>query len=300
MVSMKLLVLVFVAALASGCMASQQGTETNGIQSELSPSSYGSPHPKVPSSHPACCEHPYWHTIYRATSQDGIAWEIDGVLRPHASVPEALVLENGTIILYYVDGIYDTLDCIVSPNGKDFYYGNCTIYGFTEQRAWDPTVVSLGNGSYRLYFFSPAFQGENRIMSAISQDGINWVQEPGVRFSHQNITDPDVAWIGGYWRMYSFYGTRIMLARSHDGLSFMKEAELNVGEGIVDLVPLGEGRFAMYLNCIDRAESSDGLIWSNRQSVMRDEGGIRPCMPAVARTKDGYIMYFLGFNLTAE
>jgi hypothetical protein len=265
----------------------------------FNPSAYGNPHPKVKQSPPPCCNHPYWHKIYRAFSEDGINWQKENLLiKDHASVPAVIQREDGSFILYYVDGEYDTLDCAISRDGKSFSPGNCTIYGFTEERAWDPYVVKINSSYYRMYFFAPKFGGENRIMSAISRDGVNWLQERGVRFQYPGIIDPVVIKMGGYWRMYVWYEKAgrafIVVARSSDGLNFVKEAEFNVGGGVPEVVKLDSGEYALYFcgNGIEVVTSADGLTWSGRKTVIAPEVNEIVCDPSVIKTEYGWVMYY--------
>lgn len=104
-------------------------------QSVFDPKSAGNPHHKIAASPPPCCNHPYWHKVYRAVSSDGLNFkEVGGMIKDKASVPAILQKGDGSFILYYVDGRYDTMDCSVSSDGINFSPGNCTIYGFTEKK----------------------------------------------------------------------------------------------------------------------------------------------------------------------
>ena len=272
----------------------------------FNPASYGKPHPKIKQPHPDCCNHPYWHQVYRAFSSDkGASWEKENILiKDHASVPDAILKDDGMIISYYVDGEFDSVDCIVSKdNGKIFSAGNCTIYGFTEEKAWDPEVVKLDDGRYRMYFYAPKQQRlfeDNSIMSAISEDGVSWLQEDGVRFKHKGIIDPAVIKMGDVWRLYVWYpsGTgpgdaTIVVAKSEDGLNFVKEKEFSVGGGIPDIIKLN-GKYALYFcsDGISRVTSSDGLSWSNKENVMPANMGEVNCDPSIIKTKDKWTMFY--------
>lgn len=262
------------------------------------PSLYGSPHPKIKQEPGSCCSSPYWHRIYSARSIDGIIWQKDGILiKDRASVPSAIYRDDGTTILYYVDGEYDTMDCAISKDGKNFSPGNCTIYGFTEEKAWDPEVVKLENGFYRLYFFAPKFGGENRIMSAVSKDGINWLREKDVRYQQAGIVDPAAIKIGNEWKLYMWYytssGGKIVVVKSSDGLNFSKETELSLAGGVPEVVRLDSGDYALYICGLSMwvYTSRDGLNWANGKLAIAEEKKI-VCDPAPVKTPSGWMMYY--------
>jgi len=277
---------------------------------EFNPALAGSPHPKVKQpSYPPCCSHPYYHEVYRAFSSDGVSWQKEGTLvKDKASVPAILQKDDGTFILYYVDGEYDTIDCSVSQDGKAFSPGNCTIYGFTEQKAWDPYVVNLGNGSYKMYYFTPPSdlfgESKNQIRSAISKDGIKWLQEDGVRFEYNGILDPVVIKMEDTWRMYAWYmgkgnepGNSVMVsATSQNGLDFAFEKEFNVGGGIPEVVKLDSGKYALYVcsGGITMFTSADGLSWSGGKVVVSPAQSEKiVCDPTVIKMDSGrWAMYY--------
>ncbi len=262
------------------------------------PASYGKPNPKnIQQNIPPCCNHPYWHTIYRAYSSDLVNWKKDETFKlEHASVPDILKKDDG-FILYYVNGQIDTADCSISSDGKAFSYGDCRIYNFTEEKAWDPDVIRLDDGRYRMYFFAPNLGNRNnRIMSAISDDGINWLQEEGVRFQYPNILDPSVIKIGESYFMYAWFGERpedntIIIAKSSDGLTFTEEKELKLGGGIPDIRKIGDREYGMFFckdGGISMATSEDGLTWGSVRSIFK-----QACDPTVEKSDDGrWVMYY--------
>lgn len=270
----------------------------------------GSPHPKVKSTNiMGCCSHPYYHKVYRAFSSDGISWQKEGALiRDHASVPAIMQRDDGTFILYYVDGEYDTVDCMVSQDGSSFSAGNCAIYGFAGERAWDPYAVRLADGNYRLFYFTPnpELEGDNVIMSATSRDGISFVEDPGIRFSHPQIYDPAVMDTGSGWWMFAGYNPesapgsfpepKIVFAKSSDGLTFSRESVLDLGGNVPEIVKLDDGRYALYycaMGGIAMATSSDGASWSSGATALSSDSGKITCDPSVIKMRDGrWVMYY--------
>ncbi|MFH0987259.1 MAG: hypothetical protein V1911_04440 [Candidatus Micrarchaeota archaeon] len=278
---------------------------------DFDPTSFGSPHSKVPQTNIGpCCSHPYYHKTYRAFSDDGVQFQKENVLiRDKASVPDIFRQDDGTYILYFVDGSYDTMDCVVShDSGETFEYGDCTIYGFTESKAWDPEVVKTDGGYYRMYFFAPDMEQMgsagvgsegNRIMSAVSKDGINWLQESGVRFEHDGVLDPAVIKIGDKWKMYTWYmvgemDSTVVIATSDDGINFAEEKEIDIGGGIPEIIE-NNGKYQLFFcgNGIEFVTSDDGVNWNNdaATALQPDEGKIT-CDPTLAETDDGWVLYY--------
>lgn len=82
---------------------------------------------------------PMQHSIYYATSADGLTYTDSGVLiKDQASVPGAVIVD-GKIYLYYVDGSADTTAVGISQGDvATFDFQPVTITGQTAAKAWDP------------------------------------------------------------------------------------------------------------------------------------------------------------------
>lgn len=100
------------------------------------------------------------------------------------------------------------------------------------QRPFDPTVVALPGGQIRIYFSSGP-PGTNTIAtySAIGTDGINYVFEPGIRFSQsgRNVIDPAVTIFGDTFQYTAPKGAPqdgAFHAKSGDGLNFIQLADI--------------------------------------------------------------------------
>jgi len=304
-----IVLLAAIALLVSGCahrtnvLANQTSNQTQPSKNsdvelqEFDPEKIGNPHPKIKQVIPPCCSHPYWHSIYRAFSIDGITWQQEGeLLKEHASVPAIVQRDDGIFILYYVDGETDTLECSISSDGKDFEQGNCIIYGFTEQKAWDPYVMKLENGIYRMFFFSPGI-GDNRILSAISKDGIKWQQEKGIRFQQAAVYDPAVIKIGTTWKMYLGQAVErgnILVARSDDGENFELEKEFDFDGSVPEVTQLEKDNYALYFcnKGIQVVTSSNGLEWKDRKTAVAQPASKIFCDPSVIKVDDQFIMYY--------
>ena len=182
----------------------------------------------------------------------------------------------------------------------------------------------------RMYFTGSVRTGRGwneRILSAVSADGLAWEVEPGERVSPGDELDrffvsaPCVARISGGYRMYyagSGEGKKnwvILSAVSGDGLSWRKEkgVRLTPLEGFADsvnapcLVPAENG-WRMYFSSskgyrvwIDSAVSEDGLDWRHEPGpclgLSRTGPRVCVCHPSVVALADRkYRMYFTGHD----
>lgn len=263
---------------------------------------------------------PYTHKVYVASSVDGITWtnDSDEPILEHASVPSAIVRDDGSIVVYVVDASNgpDTFGCTVSSdNGVTFENGNCTIQNLTVNRTVDFSIVQLEDGRYRLYFFgSNGFtgdpgsgEGDHDIYSAISDDGITFTQEAKV-FSYEGLVDPDVFWNGSEWVMqvHSLTVNKTVVATSTDGTSFTYRGTL-VPEryGVTKPVLLADETFRMYAfkqgeqTSFYSMTSEDGFTWTM-------EGGIRLEAPNGYEITDPFVVelhdqtYKMFYKLSAK
>lgn len=158
-------------------------------------------------------------------------------------------------------------------------------------------IIRLTNGSYRMYFEGDYDQhlGETawRLYSAVSTDGLSWVQEPGIRIdvggpnACVNLGTPEIVELpGGSLRLYyscskflSGAGTFIVSATSTDGLAWVADAGVRLAPiapatalDVSDVARLPDGRYRMYYtavlagqlntNQVFSATSSDLLNWT--------------------------------------
>ncbi|MBI4296526.1 MAG: hypothetical protein HY667_05365 [Chloroflexi bacterium] len=149
------------------------------------------------------------HTIYSAVSTDGLSFEKEGVrIDPHqttdrgwASVPEAVVLPDGRVRLYYVSDALDVGHGIVSAisdDGLSFSREGPVLSGFV-----DPAVVRLSDGTYLMLGVAfPQSGAAPGIYSFTSQDGLSFSNHSLV-LAGQNDIDPAIIGLGnGNYRVY--------------------------------------------------------------------------------------------------
>jgi hypothetical protein len=181
---------------------------------------------------------PFYHQIFKASSSDGVNFtkEQEAVF-DKASVPDAIRLPSGRLILYAVDGARRSnsgiMVAISDDDGQTWQQGSVQLESPMNFGGADPEVVLLPDGKLRIYYVvfpgGPGVidpESRNEVFSAISSDGVNFQEEDGVRFEHEQITDPDVVKIGDKWFMYLAQGPRLIAATSPDGLNFQLETTI--------------------------------------------------------------------------
>lgn len=247
---------------------------------------------------------PYFHQVLSASSPDGLRFTHDGaVLLEHASVPAAVVLDDGRLRLYYVDASTrpENVNCAESlDGGRSFAVLGCTIAWRSGVKAVDPSPVRLPDGRLRLFYYAPDTQspgapGRHSVYSAVSADGVAFAEE-GLAFTWEGLVDPDVFWSGREWLMYVFaLGQTTLMAHSDDGRNFTYLGPLPLeGWGTTAPVRLPDGRLRLYAFDQPRAQvvasflSEDGLAWTREEGLrLEAEPGFQLTDPFVVRLPDG-------------
>lgn len=264
---------------------------------------------------------PYTHTTWLVQSADGVNLTVAQKLLEHASVPEIVRALDGKLLVYAVDFSEATgngqerLVVVRSKDGGTTWTTAepiCLEGKTTTGAAVDPSVVTLPDGRFRLYYFGfgppagstakPDPSAGHKFYSAISDDGMHFTEEEGVRFQGQNITDPEVVQLpDGSFLMYISRGQETLIASSPDGLTFTDTGRTLAGGGVPGAVVLEDGTVRWY-GCsqggIVTATAKDGLVFEARQTVSLTPKPTDPvvCDPAVVRLPDGT---FVGVIKTA-
>ena len=195
-----------------------------------------------------------------------------------------------------------------------------------------PDVIPLAGGGYRMYFEGQPSGRASVILSAFSEDGLEWRPEPGVRFGGpRRYGSPRCLVVSGdpgaairfrlYFHSYSHplrmaldAENHIVSAVSADGLSFQAEPGVRIRqEGPLqtfavyapEVLRLGDGSYRMYYagwqvdpvrGRIFSATSPDGVAWERDPQVNVDFGGrydAEKCSePCVMRLPDGRYRMF--------
>lgn len=270
--------------------------------------------------------HPYYDEVWGAISEDGENFTVlPGPFFRHASVPEILELNQdlktqkaGTLLLYFVDFNerpgpgQEQVSVSSSQDGRQWGSAeNISITGKPyEGAAVDPSVLQLEDGRLRMYFFGaelnalgdPAsHEGPHKIYSAVSDDGLHFITEPGIRFEAQGITDPEVIFTGKEWLMFLSHGRETLLARSKDGLQFTQDETVYFQEGgVPGAVVLPDGKIRVFLsrfgNIFHIVWNPDSLLYDSTSLTQTlDKGsGLMVADPACILRSDG--TYFLIFK----
>lgn len=137
--------------------------------------------------------------------------------------PDLLLLPDGRIRLYAYNIQTDRsehaiVSAISSDNGKTFSLEEGVR--FTSTKMWDPNVIILPDGSYRMYY-----NGDDAIRSATSQDGLAFTADDGERWVRGGIpgalVEGNTIWLYGCEK-------GISRRKSSDGLDFAQTEQVNV------------------------------------------------------------------------
>ncbi len=190
-----------------------------------------------------------------------------------------------------------------------------------DDMAYHPCVIPLETGGWRMYHRGG--RAEDRVVSAVSNDGAAFTPEPGVRVrgsgKHSRARFPYlVVRRGRYWLYYSssYDGLNydIHAAVSRDGTDFEPRGAVlfhgdsfdSVSASASWILPV-KGGFRMYYNGYDgsryviaTAFSKDGLRW-RKEGPCLEPGGpndLRSAAnPCVVRSQGRWRMYYAGDNV---
>jgi hypothetical protein len=170
-----------------------------------------------------------------------------------------------------------------------------------------PDVIPLPDGRFRMYFEARSPLRPTEILSAVSEDGLSWEPEEGVRFGDETWSygTPRVLYVVGaaglgyrmYFHRYSYplrsgldAGNHIISALSVDGLFFEEEAGVRIAQEsdretfavyAPEVVRVGDGSYRMYYSGwsdtvrggVFSATSIDGLTWHKAGAPCIELGG---------------------------
>ena len=198
-----------------------------------------------------------------------------------------------------------------------------------------PDVIPLPDGRWRMYFEARTPNRPTVILSAVSDDGLRWQREPGIRVqsSEWSFGSPRCLYMPSpedsqklcyrlYFHHYSYpfrigldAQNNIISAVSEDGLQFEIEPGVRVAQKdpqreslcvyAAEVVRLGAGGYRMYYSGwseeihggIFAATSADGLHWIKDQGPLLDLDRALDCKmvsePCVIELADGrYRLYY--------
>ena len=240
--------------------------------------------PPPPAPQPGPTDGPWNRDLWAAYSGDGLSFGEASRFVERAGVPCVIRDNQGRLVAVFQWFPFDdasAFDQVAVAFSEDegatwSSPARVVVAGMPANlmRPFDPTLVELEDGRYRLYFTANERTGGGRaaIYSAVSSDGLAYTFEPGTRFAPDAGTvDASVVRFGGTWHLFSHTMEantgRGFHAVSTDGLSFEELPMVDAGSGrqwIGNAVVQG-GRLRYYGSGRDgiwSATSRDGSAWS--------------------------------------
>ncbi len=265
------------------------------------------------------------HSVWLGSSRDGLTWNWEKkALRNFAADADVVALSQNTragsagTLLAYMLVEHHGVGCALALSEKiwpitllrrasDGAWSKptrITITGWDNMRELAaPSIVELPDGRLRLYFVGtppPRLMGdppaESAVYSAVSDDGLHFRAEPGVRFAWAGASGPDIVPHGGGWMMYVSRNAETRAAFSPDGLYFHPVAEATTPgaePSAVDVPETGRRLYTCRDGKIYSSASREGVVFQNesgvRVEIPTDKGTLRE--PSVIRTEGGgYLM----------
>lgn len=259
---------------------------------------------------------PFYHKVYKDISPDGLNYTGKGELViDKASVPDVVKTNDGKLYIYAVDGgnrsNSGAMVAVSSDNGTTWRQGSVQIKSEDEEMSVaDPQAVLQDDGSIRLFYLTATGlpdkkngvpvnmnQGTYMIKSAHSQDGINFIEEKGIRYQSvgEQITDPDVIKINNKWYMYLAKGSELIATVSTDGNAFTFLQSIRKDGSVSKTVPLDNNQFRQYFcrNGISSATSVDGLNWTDDPGIrIKQANNETVCDPSPVKIDNTWLMIY--------
>jgi len=216
------------------------------------------------------------HTIVIGSTTDGL--NVTGLTEvlSGASVPDGVVLPDGSVGIYYVDATTHAVWLARLTGTALVPVSAITIDGVpAPEGVVDPDATNLGDRVRLAYLAGFADPWAVRAMClADSDDGINFrsvavAWELGVGATQ---TDPSLVRLpSGTWLMAISDGHTTRIGRSSDGLSFSQISTMTAG-GVPELSLTSEGRPRLHvcqLNGIgSHVSADDGFTWTEERLVV--------------------------------
>ncbi len=247
------------------------------------------------------------HTIWSATSEDGITWTEEQYIQP-GSVPEIILFNDKYYMFVMGSCLMYVGDDGLNFEPYTFILKNENIpEDFRNFGGVDPTAI-VDSGKIRLFFYESKFQGgqpvdpaliagEHSVVQYTSEDAITWTRV-GEAVAVEQITDPDIVLYNNLYYLFLSKGTSVIATSSEDGKTFSLlnngAAVHNLG-GVPDTIVKDDAMY-MYAHkhtgettTINLMTSTDGLNWEEGGAALEDAEA-----PSVVQLLDGtYRMYYV-------
>ncbi len=263
---------------------------------------------------------PWNNDLHYAISNDGNTFRDDKIWEERSGVVSVIHDKTGRLIGAFQwfpvsdDQNFDKVAIKISNDGGETWSkptpAKFVNYPADMQRPFDPTLVLTPEGKIRMYYTSTEGQvkmpdtDSSRYYSAISDDGINYIFEPGIRYGLKDngLVDSAVVYFNNQYLMLSpenelFSGA--FQASSSNGLSFQSGADIKKGDqynwtgnllnfrqagvdGVRFYGTAGKGGGKMFYSF-----SSDGKTWESPEDTNLEGGD-----PAVVQALENKYLIF--------
>jgi len=255
-----------------------------------------------------------------------LSWTKESGARIAKGISSCTIVKGNEYWMYYTG---DGIQLATSSDGLNFVSRGKVVsqgqLGSEQEMVTNPSVFRLSDGRYRMIYEGSMRIGESqtnrKLYSAVSEDGLAWTKEEGVRFYDAGdgkpgeifTSVPDVIrLLDGRLRMYYTRGATSAVAVSGDeGLTWTKERNLDLGDIAVDpdIVELEDGTYKLFYTAFESqwavgsqmmmsASSANGLdfvVDSGRRLEPASVGGMITD-PDVVKVAGGYRMYYGEFS----
>lgn len=195
-------------------------------------------------------------------------WEEEGVvISGNYADADVVETEDGNLRMYYalepeVPGFEGQVYSAISSDGSIWRKEK----GIRMKWATFPSVIKLSDGRWRMYYQGMSESTrEFGIVSAISHDGLNWIQEEGIRIKLGQEGLHDTKMVASPTVIRLSDGTYIMVYRGSSGKNRFGKTDPKTGEPAP-------------IDYLISATSKDGLNWApkavvvdSRNEEMRDQ-----------------------------
>jgi hypothetical protein len=254
-----------------------------------------------------------------------LTWTKDSGVRIASGISSCTIVKGGEYWMYYTAR---GIELATSTDGLSFTGKGTVVFsgaqGSDQEMVTNPTVFQLEDGGYRMLYEGSTrvdnSQTNRKLYSAVSEDGLAWTKESGVRFYDEGdkpgeifTSVPDVMrLLDGRLRMYYTRGmTSATAVSSDEGVTWTKERNLGLGEIAVDpdIVRLDDGTYKLFYTAFESewavgsqvmmsASSANGLdfvVDSGRRLEPTTPNGLITD-PDVVKVAGGYRMYYGEFS----
>ena len=255
-----------------------------------------------------------------------LSWTKESEIRVAGGISSCTIYRDGKYWMYYTGG---DISLVTSGDGINFVdYGSVIRPESADEMVTNPAVIQLSDGRWRMFYersiHGDGGQSDRKIYSAVSNDGLSWTKESGIRFWDYGdgkpgeifTSVPDVIRLAdGRLRMYYTRGMASAVAVSSDeGLTWTKEQNLDLGEGRIavdpDIIKLDDGTYKLFYTAFESqwsvgpqfmksASSADGLnfvVDSGKRVEPANANGLVTDPDVVKLPGGGYRMYYGEFD----